>query len=348
MKRIFMCAIAAIVAASASAAGQGGDADKVLADARAAMGGDKLAAVTALTGSGRVLRTGPDGSTRENEFELSLQLPDKYLMRSVMIAMGNTSIYRNSGFNGDRIIEEIDRPPNLSGGNVIIRMRGPGDTALDPATMTPEQKAEADRMRLQANRQEFTRLALGMFASSLPAYPVTFTYAGQAESPDGKADVVEVKGEGGFAARLFVDAQSHLPLMLSWTDKEPLTIKIGGPGEGAAGGGSKNVQQFTSSSGGGATTSVQKVIGGEGGQQLSKEDRDKMMKQLEEARKEAESKPRRMVEYRVYYGDYKPVGGAMLPHRIQRSMDGKTTEEMVFDALKVNPKLDAKTFQPTK
>ncbi len=348
IKRLFMCGLAVVVAADFASAGQGGDAAKVLADARAAMGGKKLEAVTAISGSGRVLRTGPDGTTRENEFELSLQLPDKYLMRSVMMAMGNMSIYRNSGFNGSQLIEEIDRPPNLSGGNVVIRMRGPGDSAIDPAKMTPEQKAEFDRMRVQANQKEFTRLSLGMFAASLPAYPVTFTFAGQAESPDGKADVIEVKGEGGFEARLFIDAQSHLPLMLNWTDKEPLVIRMQtGPGDAAAGGGAQ--RQFTTTTGGGGGTSVQQFsAGGSGGKQMSKEDQDKMTKQLEEARKEAESKPRRMVEFRVYYGDYKAVGGAILPHRIQRSMDGKTTEEMVFDTLKINPKIDAKTFQPTK
>ena len=71
------------------------------------------------------------------------------------------------------------------------------------------------------------------------------------------------------------------------------------------------------------------------------------MKEMEERRKEAEAK-RRTVEYRVYYGDYQQVGGVLLPHRIQRSVDGKTTEEMVFDQLKVNPKIDAKKFRPSK
>ena len=33
---------------------------------------------------------------------------------------------------------------------------------------------------------------------------------------EGKADVLDVTGEGGFAARLFIDQKSHLPLMLTW------------------------------------------------------------------------------------------------------------------------------------
>jgi hypothetical protein len=341
MKRIFTYALAAAIAANAVVTAQGGDAEKVLADARAAMGGNKLAAVTSLAASGRVTRTGPDGSARENEFELTLQLPDKYLMRSVLAAMGPMSVYRNSGFNGGQLIEEIDQPPNLAAGNhIMVRIAGPGGT-IDPDKMTPEQKAESDRLRVLTNKKDFTKLALGMFANSVPAYPVAFSYAGQAESQDGKADVIEVKGEGDFSARLFVDAQTHLPLMLSWMDKEPMMIQMtAGPGGGQA------VKQFSAGGGGGTTTMRQ--FSSEGGKEMSKEDRDKMLKQMEEARKEAEAKPRRTVEYRVYYSDYKSVSGAMLPHQIQRSVDGKTVEEMVFDSFKVNPKIDAKTFQPTK
>ena len=92
-------------------------------------------------------------------------------MRSVLAAMGNMSVYRNSGFNGGQVIEEIDRPPNLAGGGmIVIRMAGPGG-AVDPEKMTPEQKAEFDQKRLLANKKEFAKLALGMFAMSPAAYP---------------------------------------------------------------------------------------------------------------------------------------------------------------------------------
>jgi hypothetical protein len=84
-----------------------------------------------------------------------------------------------------------------------------------------------------------------------------------------------------------------------------------------------------------------------GGAPMTPEEREKMMKDLEARRKEAEAKAR-TVEYRVYYGDYKAVGGVQLPHRIQRSIDGKPTEEMIFDTFKVNPKIDAKKFQVAK
>lgn len=331
MKRVVTLAACALVAAESLVAGQGKNPAKLLSDARAALGGEKLTAVRTLTGSGRTLRTDPAGNTRESEFELALELPDRYLMRSVMVAMGNMSIYRNSGFNGGQVIEEIDRPPNLSGGNVVIRFAGPGGAAMDPEKMTPEQKAEADRMRLSSNRREFARLALGMFAASPAVFPLEFVYAGEAESADGKADVLDVKGEGDFTARLFVDAETHLPLMLSWLDKEPLVLQMG-PGGSAF------------SAGGGARV-VTSTGGGPAG--MTKEEREKFEKDLEDRRKEAEAK-RRTVEYRVYYADYRSVSGVMLPHKIQRSIDGKATEELVFESFKVNPKIDARRFEVTR
>jgi len=337
----------ALVAAGSLVAGQGRDANQVLAGARTALGGDKIAAVKSLTAVGRTVRANPNGTSVENEFELALELPDKYLMRSVMMAMGNMSIYRNTGFNGGQVIEEIDRPPSLSGGMMVIRLAGPDGTPMDPEKMTPEQKAEFDQKRLLANRKEFAKLALGMFAASPAAYPLELADGGQAESADGRADVIDVKGEGGFAARLFIDSQTHLPLMLTWMDKEPLVMQMGGPGGGAAGpGGGGGAVTMTMSGGGGAAAGVPGHAPA-GGSSMSQEDRDKMMKDLDARRKEAEARLR-TVEYRVFYADYQSVGGVQLPHRIQRSIDGKATEEMIFDTIKVNPKIDPKKFQVSK
>jgi hypothetical protein len=327
MKRVITLAACAWVAAEALAAGQAKDAGRVIADARDAMGGDRLAAVKTLTATGRTLRTDPGGNTRESEFEMALALPDKYLMRSVMVAMGNMSIYRHSGFNGGQVIEEIDRPPNLSGGNVVIRVAGPGGAAMDPEKMTAEQKAEADRMRLAGNKREFARLALGLLAASPEAFPLEFAYAGEAESADGRADVIDVKGEGGFVARLFVDRETRLPLMLSWMDREPLVMQVGPGGAAIPGGGGS-----------------MRVVTAPAGQGMTKEEREKLEKDLEERRKEAEA-TRRTVEFRLYYSDYRDVSGVKLPHRIQRSIDGKPTEEMIVDAFKVNPKIDARRFE---
>lgn len=61
---------------------------------------------------------------------------------------------------------------------------------------------------------------IGLFASSFSGYPVTFTYVGEAEAPQGKADVVDVKGTGT-AMRVFLAQSTHLPLMLTWQATSP-------------------------------------------------------------------------------------------------------------------------------
>src|SRR5882762_9671469 len=70
-------------------------------------------------------------------------------------------------------------------------------------------------------KQDFARLMLGMFASSFAGYPLTFTYAGQAEAPQGKADVLDAKGAPNLTMRVFIAQDTHLPIMVSWQAPAP-------------------------------------------------------------------------------------------------------------------------------
>jgi hypothetical protein len=114
-----------------------------------------------------------------------------------------------TGFNGSELIQ-VPVPQARQGGP-------PGPGAGPGPGRGPAPSPEALRaQRLAAVQQDFARLVLGMFANSLGSYPVSFTLAGEAEAPQGKADVVEVKGAAGFAARLLIFRETHLPIMLSW------------------------------------------------------------------------------------------------------------------------------------
>ena len=62
---------------------------------------------------------------------------------------------------------------------------------------------------------------LGLFATSFSSYPLTFTYVGQAEAPQGMADVLEAKGSPNLTMRLFVYRDTHLPVMLTWQGQAP-------------------------------------------------------------------------------------------------------------------------------
>jgi len=169
-----------------------------------------------------------------------------------------------------------------------------------------------------------------MFAASFDVYPVEFAWAGVAESPDGKADMIDVAGADGFSARLFIDQTSHLPLMLSWNDKEPLSmVEGGGPGT-----------TTTTTFGGG----VQMERRGAG---ATPEEIAKVEADLAARLAEAEAR-RRVVEYRVFYTAYRDFDGVKLPTRIQRMIDGQPVEELEFNDVKVNVNIDPKTFDTSR
>jgi hypothetical protein len=331
MKRVFHFVIVAALAGKALVFAQGADVNKVLAQVREALGGEqKLSAITSLTITGTSTRVSAEGSGPAQDFEMALQLPDKFMKKEVFAVMNGTSLSRTSGFNGSGVIEVMDAPPGMmggGGGTMMIRSVGGGGTSTMGMQQTPEQLADQRKATLMASRQEFARLTLGMFATSFKGYPLTFSYAGTAEAPDGKADVIDVKGEGDFAVKLFVDTKTHLPLMLSWMAKEPLVMRMG-PGNtsfGSGGGG-----QFVTRGGGGGNINP-----------------EQLMKEMEDRRKEAEAN-RRTVEYRLYYGDYKTVDGIKLPSQLQVSVDGKPSTEQKLERIKLNPKIDPSKFETIK
>jgi hypothetical protein len=75
-------------------------------------------------------------------------------------------------------------------------------------------------------------------------------------------------------------------------------------------------------------------------QQLTPEQRAEIEKQM----KEAEATPPKMVDYRLFFSDYREVDGISLPHRIVRGTAEKTTEEWDVKTYKVNPTFKADRF----
>jgi hypothetical protein len=57
---------------------------------------------------------------------------------------------------------------------------------------------------------------------------------------------------------------------------------------------------------------------------------------------------RRLVEFRAYYADFKTVDGVKLPMRISRTIDGRPSSETIFERVRLNARIDPKTFTPTK
>jgi hypothetical protein len=217
------------------------------------------------------------------------------------------------------------RPPDAA---TAAKPAAPSGPAGPPPAPPDPRKA-----RVTTIKQDFVKLTLGMFAASFASYPLTFARAGQAEAPQGTADVIDVKGVGTFALKFFISSQTHLPIMVSWT--MPATnIVLMAPGQPAP----ENL----------APGSVVVQAPAPPGPTAAKEEQGKYAKDLQELRKKAlaGAKP---VEYRIYYSDYRDVGnGLKFPFRLRRAIAGETVEETNFDEFKVNARIDPRRFEALK
>ena len=52
-----------------------------------------------------------------------------------------------------------------------------------------------------------------------------------------------------------------------------------------------------------------------------------------------------MVDYTLYFDDWREVDGIKFPHRLRRAAAGATTEEWSVNKVRVNPKIDPKKFE---
>jgi hypothetical protein len=185
------------------AGAQAQDADPIVSAAHQALGGDvRIAAVKTIVATGRTRQVRGDNLIPV-EFEIDIELPDKYTRIDEILAQEGGPT--RHGFSGNSLIGPAGVGPHYL-------PPGPGRSHC-PA---PPRGIPVDPFLVA--RQELTRLTLGMFASSFDGYPVTFSYVGSAEVPEGTADVVSVNGPYCFAANFFVGRRMHLPLQIEWTD----------------------------------------------------------------------------------------------------------------------------------
>jgi hypothetical protein len=132
-------------------------------------------------------------------------------------------IVTEQGVNGDKVLRN-SKTLNTAPG-MVIRMPPP-----------PAPGSDAEMQLLRNSRAELARLSVALLLTSPASTPLEFTYGGEAESPDGKADVLDVKGPSSFAAKLFLDKATHRPLMLTYRGVAPRLVmqtqRGDGPGAG--------------------------------------------------------------------------------------------------------------------
>ena len=112
--------------------------------------------------------------------------------------------------------------------------------------------------------------------------------------------------------RLFLDKESHRPLMLSYRGMQPGMVM--------------RMQTSAPGSHGDPATQAREA--------------------QEKARKELEGQPPpKTVEIQMYLSDYRNVGGILLPHHITRAINGEVNEEWDVTKFKINPPLKAENFK---
>jgi hypothetical protein len=279
-------------AAETSAAEAARRAQRVLAAARQALGGeDALAAVRSVSLEGQLRRRlpGEDGEMEmSGDVRVDALLPDRYLRVDTVSPMpGMPGIPLATGLDGEEAW--AGALPVASAANVVIRTSPPGDAGA--------QARMKDRVRRESALFLVTLLAGGGGAE--------YAWVGEAEAPEGRADVLQVTGHGGLDARMFVDQKTHRPLMLTFPDSPPrmMVRRQMGPGGGHAGPGSS-------------------------------------------APTEGLPTPPPPVEATLFLSDWKRVGGVLLPHALNKTLEGKPYEEIVVSRYMLNdPKLTVDKFR---
>jgi hypothetical protein len=255
--------------------------------------------------------THPAGGQSTGTIEIDVELPDRYLRSD--IGSGGFSMTRTEGFEGARPFVEV--VPNSPGMRVQI-----DNPLADPARA---------KMALKRSNTELARLFLCLTGGALPGFPLSYAYGGVAESPDGKADIIDVSGPEGFKARLFVDTESHLPLMLTYIEPEVRMVMRTMTRDDASGRRGDSPPRTASS----ASGSVQSA--------LTPEQRA----EIEAQRKEAEATPPKMIEHKLFFSEHRKVDDVLLPHRIARGTADKTSEEWEITSYKVNASIKADRFK---
>jgi len=290
----------------------------IVSAARKALGGeDKIAGLKTLTAEGPFRRSlGP--RDMEGTVTVTIARPDKMKrVEEMQIGgmVGGPMIERTSVLAGTTSWEDSQNRGGMGGGGMRIMIAdgprgGPGG-----AGPTPEQQNEA---RVRRMRVQMYRLTAALIVDA----GTPWVDAGIAESPDGKADILETKEETGRTLRVFIDQTTHLPLMVQYQDPKPMIMTQGGPGPGRGGPGMPPPP--------GAP--------GAGGPPPNPEEMQRRVAEMQR-------NPPPMGTYAMSLSDYKKVDGIMLPHKIETSLDGEPNEEWTIEKYKVNPQVKADVWE---
>jgi hypothetical protein len=290
----------------------------IISATRKALGGeDKIAGLKTLTAEGPFRRS-MGGRDMEGTLIVTLGRPDKmHRLEELQMGgmVGGPVIERTMAVSGGTSWEDTQNRGGMGGG-MRIMMAGPGQGPGGGA-LTPEQINEARTRRM---RVQMHRLTAALFADA----GTQWVDAGVAESPDGKADVLETKEETGRTLRLFIDQNTRLPIMVQYQDPKPMVMINNNRGTGSREPGTGNRPDAPPLPAPGSPIPP-----------------EEMQKRMEEMRRN----PPPLGTYALHLSDFKKVDGIMLPHKIETSLDGEPNEEWTIEKFKVNPSIKADLWE---
>ena len=223
----------------------------MLAQVRTALGGEqKLAAVKAISAEGP-FRRALGSRTVEGNLSLLLVRPDR-LRRSEESQFLGATAERIATFDGTQAWEETVNAARVGGGGGGFDHAGGGggggfDHSYQGGAASGDHNHDADQFRghgeaesggrsgalteeqvnaarVRRMKMELQRWTVALLSDSNQP----FTDGGQANSPDGPADVLETRDEAGRPVRYFVDRASHLPLMVQYQEVRPQAMPTKG------------------------------------------------------------------------------------------------------------------------
>jgi hypothetical protein len=285
-------ALSLVLAAAASAQDR---AQEVLGQARSALGNPAtLTGVTSLSVGATVRRVVQTvGMELSSDVQLEFLFPDKY-RRTESMSVGPVSRTIIMAVNGDQLMYD-------DGGMAAM-------VGMDPSAPGPQREQMIKNLKQDA----FRLLTIWLITPPATA-SCTFTYAGIAEAPDGKADIVDVKGANGLNLRLFLDTGTHRLLMATFQSEsvDPEAMKA----------------------------LTQKLM------EQAKADPQNAQKLVQGMREEFDKLPKKTITSEMHFSDYRAMGGVMLPSKMTVDVAGQGHEEWAISSFKLNPTLKPDRFE---
>ncbi|MEP6924618.1 MAG: hypothetical protein ABI954_09140 [Pyrinomonadaceae bacterium] len=310
-------------------------AQALLQQARTAIGGDDaINAVNNLIGTGKIshkIRT-PDNQERtlEGDVEIALETTGRIHKKVKLTFQGDSDGANPATGNVKKFIVENDK---------TMILRHPADESGEPGqelrVMGDEQGQKIikrfDERNVRNQQNEFAQLMLGLLLKSSSSSQLVFNYLGEGDVDGTAAEIIEATGGDNLKTKLYLDKQSHLPLMVSYRGINPHPVFIFHSKDGATGNGQEVKKVIVVRTPEGEktveNTDDNKVF-------VRKTDKNVLINSADDA--SLPFKTMEEVEIQIRFSDFRQEGGLMLPHKLTQYVNGQLDETTTIESYEIN------------